>query len=522
MKVLRSLAFACAAVLAAQAAFAAPRPSPTPAVERPTRSIAIVVNGEQLSGEEPPRVVSGRVLLPLRAVFAALGIAISRDGPAILARLPSGAIKLTVGSSEAIVNGNHIGLDWPVTEYKDALYVPLRFLNTALGATVNYDPHAGRVEIVSAYIGRNGNATQALSGGGTSVQGVVAEVDLNSAPPSITVVESGHPRTISMNSDAKIFVEDVTVHTQLRTQIADVRVGDQLMVVLLHDGRVAEVHDYYKSQSGTISALSPVAFVLANGRVVTPARGTEISLNGVPARLGDLQVGDSVTVRSNPETGELRQVIAARTAPVPSGSGSPSAAPSAAVAISAFSISPLRPLHAGETLDVSLTGTPGGHASFDLGDYLTGLALDEVSPGTYRGHFAIPDRFNVTRVPVYGKLTVGGSNAPRAEAATTLSAATTPPAVTDVAPPPNQTVNNSRPSIYATFAAPTEIPLNVSSLTLIVNGHDVTSSTTRSNTFITYSPGVDYPDGRVTVSVRVSDTAGNTTERNWSFTIKTR
>ena len=83
-------------------------------------------------------------------------------------------------------------------------------------------------------------------------------------------------------------------------------------------------------------------------------------------------------------------------------------------------------------------------------------------------------------------------------------------------------MNNSRPSIYATFAAPTEIPLNISSLTLIVNGHDVTSSTTRSGTFITYSPGVDYPDGRVTVLVRGSDAAGNTTERNWSFTIKTR
>ena len=288
MRVLRSLAFACAGVLAAHAALAAPRPSPTPAVERPTRSIAIVINGEALPGEDQPRVVSGRVLLPLRAVFAALGISISRDGPTILARLPSGNIKLTVGSTEATVDGNRVGLDSPLTEYKDALYVPLRFLQSALGATVNYDPHAGRVEIVSAYIGRNGGSPQARAGGGTSVQGIVAAVDVNSAPPSITVIEGGHPRTISLNSDAKIYIEDVSVHTQLRAQLSDVRVGDQLMVVLLRDGRVVEVHDYYKSQSGTISALSPVAFVLANGRVVTPARSTEISLNGAAARIADL------------------------------------------------------------------------------------------------------------------------------------------------------------------------------------------------------------------------------------------
>ena len=76
MKVLRFPAFVVASVLLAQAALAAPRPSPTPAVERPTRSIAIVINGEQLNPDDQPRVVSGRVLLPMRAVFAALGISI--------------------------------------------------------------------------------------------------------------------------------------------------------------------------------------------------------------------------------------------------------------------------------------------------------------------------------------------------------------------------------------------------------------------------------------------------------------
>jgi hypothetical protein len=83
-------------------------------------------------------------------------------------------------------------------------------------------------------------------------------------------------------------------------------------------------------------------------------------------------------------------------------------------------------------------------------------------------------------------------------------------------------VNNSRPSIFATYNAPTEIAINPSSVTLEVNGHDVTSSATRSNGFITYSPGVDIPDGTVTVVVKVSDSAGNTATKVWTFTIKTR
>jgi hypothetical protein len=295
-----------------------------------------------------------------------------------------------------------------------------------------------------------------------------------------------------------------------------------VLIVMTREGRVSEVHDFYKSTSGTISAVSPAAFVLGSGRVVTPGKATDILLNGAAAKLGDLLVGDFVTVRSNPETGELRQIIASRNgAAVPSATASAAAAGPAAV-ITQVTMSATRALHAGESVDVTLLGTPGGHATFDIGEYVTGVDMREDTPGTYRGRFTIPDRFNVTLIPVYGHLTVGTSSAPRAVAPTQLSAATTPPAITDVAPPPNQTVNNSRPSIYATFAAPTDIPINTSSVTLDVNGHDVTASTTRSNSFVTYSPGVDYPDGPVTVTVRVSDSAGNTASRSWSFTIRTR
>jgi hypothetical protein len=509
-----ALAFAALLGLTTPAILAA-APTPSPTAEVPTRAIAIVINGQPLAQDvAAPRIINGRVMVPVRVVFDALGVPVTRSGDTITGQLPTGTIVLPIGAPQAKVNGQDVRLDSPAVDLNGTTFVPLRFIADALGATATYDGRAQRVEIVSALVGRN-VGEQSGPNGGIRIRGVVSEVDRNVAPPTVTVNERGAERTISMNSDAKIYVEDVTINSQLRGGLEDLRVGDALLVVLAKDGRVLELHDFFRSQSGTIAAVSPASFVLAGGIVVTPASSTELTLNGATAQIGDLQLGDYVTVRRNPETGELRQIIASR-------KGTATAAPAGDVSIADFTISTTRPLRAGETFDVLMHGTPHGRATFDIGNYVTDITMREDVPGAYRARFTIPDRFNLTDVPVYGHLAVGATQAPKATAPVQLSAATTPPQIVDIAPPGGQTVNTSRPNIYATFTSPSQVGINTSSVQLIVNGHDVTGSSTRSSSFITYAPGIDYPDGPVTVTVRVSDAAGNASTRSWSFAIKTR
>jgi hypothetical protein len=519
---LRATAFAAGCVLLAGPVFAAAAAPGDERAEKPIRTIAIVVNGEPLATDDPPIVVGGRLLFPLRDVFDALGIAIARDGDLLTARLPTGNVTMSVGSAAVTLRGSRIMLDGSLIDRDGTTYAPLRLLAVAFGAQATYDQTGAKVDIVSPYVGRNSGAEQARAGGGTDVQGVVAAIDGDSTPPSLTVVRSGIARTISITSEAKIWIEDVTIHSQVRGVLDDVRVGDAVHAILARDGRVVSVFDFYKSSSGTIAALAPTAVVLQNGHVISPGATTEISLNGTAAKLGDFKVGDFLTVRSNPENGELRQIVASRPLAAQPPTSTPAAAGASTVQIASVDISATHPLRAGDSFDVTLHGTPGGHATFDIGDLLTKLDMKESQPGTYVGSFTIPERFNVTQIPVFGSLVVGSDSAPRAQAAQTLSAATTPPRIDEVAPPAGQTVNNSRPSIFATFAAPTEIAINLSSVALVVNGHDVTSSATRTSGFITYSPGVDLPEGPVTVLVRVSDSAGNTSTRTWNFTIKTR
>ena len=491
------------------------RAATPPPAEVPTRTITMLINGQVLDSDVPPRVVNGRVLVPMRTVFDALGIGVSRVGPTIAGQLPNGKIVFRVGSSDATVGDRTIHLDTPVVDLAGTTFVPLRLIGEALGATTTYDSRGQRIEIVSPLIGRNvGDET--APNGSIRIRGVVTAVDSNSQPPSVTLTVRGSPRTISLNSDAKIYVEDVTINSQLKGGLEDIRVGDALLAVLGKDGKVRELHDFFRSTNGTISAISPSSFVLNGGAVITPAGGTEITLNGSTAAIADLKVGDYATVRRNPESGELRQILVTRKL------AAGTSAPVTNVSISSFAISAARPLRAGEFFDITLQGTAGGQASFDIGSFVTAVSMREDAPGAYRARYTIPDRFNMVEVPIYGHLTVNGSQAPRAEAATRLSAATTPPAIVDVAPPGGQIVNTSRPNVYATFNSPGEVGINLSSIQVVVNGRDVTASATRSPTFITYAPGIDYPDGQVTVTVRVSDAAGNAASRSWSFTIKTK
>jgi hypothetical protein len=209
-------------------AFASPASAARePQAEKPIRTIAIVVNGEPLASDVGPKVVRGRLLVPLRDVFGAIGIALTRSGTTISARLPTGDVRIDVGTPNVTVDDKVVQLDSPVLDIDGETYAPLDLLTAAFGAQASYDQRGARVEIVSAFVGRNSVAQEQRSDGGTDVQGVVSALDTNSSPPSITVVRGGTSRTVSITSDAKIWTEDVTIHSQIRGALADVHVGDR-------------------------------------------------------------------------------------------------------------------------------------------------------------------------------------------------------------------------------------------------------------------------------------------------------
>ena len=112
-----------------------------------------------------------------------------------------------------------------------------------------------------------------------------------------------------------------------------------------------------------------------------------------------------MTVRYNVQTNEVREILASRVvASAPAGGD-------ASVRIDAVNSDANHPLRPGDTIHVTLHGTPGGSATFDIGSDVVDQLMQQRSPGVYNGNYTIPRGANFADVALIGRLTVGNATA---------------------------------------------------------------------------------------------------------------
>lgn len=110
----------------------------------------LMVNGkEHKFGDVPPVIKDGRVLIPVRAVTAALGAQVDWDPETREVTVVLDETTLVIGLEEltATVNEATYELDVPAKATNGRTVVPLRFIAEALGLDVDYDPATGDVTV---------------------------------------------------------------------------------------------------------------------------------------------------------------------------------------------------------------------------------------------------------------------------------------------------------------------------------------------------------------------------------------
>jgi hypothetical protein len=97
----------------------------------------------------PPKIIDGRTMVPLRFVGETLGAEVIWNGDTRQVAYIAGSrqLLLTVGQTDALVNGRPEKIDTAPQIINDRTMVPVRFVGQWLGAVVRWDDAQKRVDI---------------------------------------------------------------------------------------------------------------------------------------------------------------------------------------------------------------------------------------------------------------------------------------------------------------------------------------------------------------------------------------
>jgi len=287
-------------------------------------TVRVFVDSNRVAFDQPPVVLDGRVLVPLRGIFEQMGATVEWENATrtVLAVRGSTVVELVIGRRSAQVNNRTVPMDVPAMIIGGRTLVPLRFISEAMGATVQWQEDTRTVLIFSsgAPAGQppapQPAPTQAPAGGSAqTVTGTIVEIRTGENP-RITV-ERGQTLTRAMiTPETAITRINLSTNSGGSVSLNAVKVGDEAEVRVAQDGKAERVRATYRSVVGRIDTLAAQGrtIVLANGQAHKMAdENVEVLINDRPSEAANLRPGMVVTLRLNP-TSNLVYGVAAEAA----------------------------------------------------------------------------------------------------------------------------------------------------------------------------------------------------------------
>ena len=115
----------------------------------------IYVDGEKLVTDVEPFIEEDRTMVPMRAIFEAVGASVTwdQDTQTVISikndEATQNVVVLQIGNTSAFVNSESVALDVPAKVINDRTFVPLRFVMESLNANVDWDPDTFTVTVTS-------------------------------------------------------------------------------------------------------------------------------------------------------------------------------------------------------------------------------------------------------------------------------------------------------------------------------------------------------------------------------------
>lgn len=136
-KIIAASMIAALAVSSVAPAYAQPTTLNTVS-NRAEERIPILIDGLEIDSDQPPVIIEGRTLVPLRVIFEALGASVNwnNDTRSVIATRGDISIYLAIGSNTLYKNGQPVYLDVTAQIINDRTMVPVRAVSESLGANV--------------------------------------------------------------------------------------------------------------------------------------------------------------------------------------------------------------------------------------------------------------------------------------------------------------------------------------------------------------------------------------------------
>ena len=543
-------------VVALVVTMAAALPYPAAAQAVRAQAARVVVDGQAIAFDQPPVMIAGRLLIPLRGVFERLGARVEwhPDTGRVLARRGKTVVVLQLGSRYALVDGRRVLLDVPPIIIGGRTLVPLRFVGEALGAGVDWDPMGRIVYVTSPSPVAMPPApaprpapfpplvpTPPPAGPPepirplpiiptppqpalTVVDGTVAQVDLYTAPARLHVSADGLLWRFAVTAATAVFLAEVSTGRGGAASLDQIRRGDLVRVTADPTGLALSVRASYRGLSGRLESIGFRVLVLTDGQVIRVADEAAFFLDGRETARDLLRQGMEVDLRINPQTGDVWEIRARTPIPPPyippvypvPPPRLPPVYPSPPRIDGVF-ISDRGPLGVGDTLRVTLRGTPGGAAWFDIGRLERGVSMSEGPSGTYTGRYTVRHGEAASQAVVTAHLRLAGSETSRVGGQVTVDGL--PPEFTRRVPEPGAVIVDRQPTIFLGLADRGPAGMDLGSLRLWVNGREV-QRVAVTETSAQYTPAEPLPFGRNQVRARIADFARNESTTSWTFTVE--
>jgi len=118
------------------------------------KNITVFVDNSRVEFDVQPKLIGGRTMVPLRAIFEALGATVTWDESTqtVTAYNEAYLVKSTIGKNEMLVNNEKVDIDIPPMIVDGRTLVPARFVAEAFNCDVKWDSSNFMVNITSKSI----------------------------------------------------------------------------------------------------------------------------------------------------------------------------------------------------------------------------------------------------------------------------------------------------------------------------------------------------------------------------------